>query len=308
MVLFAISGCLASPLEESTEELTVSTSPRIPQINGSLERVFTPVGTRYLNDHTLFKHPGTGVWHLFGITDTSTGDPWSELEILHATATSPVSTTWTTQPDALTAQGTETGLWAPHVFVQPNGKYGMVLYIGNSDPMLDGLWLAESTDLNTWTRTTQRFPGGRDPFMYKLGSTWYLYSVGVTAGCQGQILVSTSTNFTTWTTPTAVITDPVASFCWGNLESPTLYRRATNEYYLFLTRSGTSPVSYNRTMVFYSNNLTSFSWVPVTQFYAHASEIVTDGTKIYLTSAGWPYNVGEEMRGFSLVEMRWVIR
>jgi len=80
----AVAGCAATP----SVGICADNSPwwrergnaaadfckHIPYIAGDFYRTYIPSGTRYLNDHTLIRGP-RGIWHLYGITNSSAGDP-----------------------------------------------------------------------------------------------------------------------------------------------------------------------------------------------------------------------------------------
>lgn len=306
-------GLLPDQSAERVGQQTQAAGTRsVPFIRTRVDQVFNPSGGRYLNDHTIIR--GTdNVFHLYGITNTGTGNPWGEVSFLHATATT-ITGPWTEQADALTATPTEGLIWAPHVVQISSSplKYWMV-YTTN-----EGLnRVAESTDLWTWTRISQTIPGGRDAHLVKIGSTWYCYSVGTNGSGNGTIQVTTSTNLTSWSATSTVITDPDWIYGWGNLESPVLVSR-TEGYYLFVTRVGpqgqndsganTHDAGYMRTLVFYNaTSPTSFNWTSGAngELHAHAGEVVTVGTTQYLTSAGWPYERSWFYNGLSLGVMKW---
>ena len=111
--------------------------------------------------------------------------------------------------------------------------------------------------------------------MLRVGAEWVFYSVGVSAPvgskAYGQILVTRSPDLVTWSAPTVALQDPVLSFGWGNLESPTVVAR-DDGYYLFVTRTSDAPVDYARTMVFRSTDPSRFEWAPVTELLTHAAE------------------------------------
>jgi beta-fructofuranosidase len=292
----------------------------VPFVAGEFTRVYTPpsvtvggtVTARYLNDHTVVRGPD-GTWHLYGITNTGLGMPFDEHSLLHATAPSLMGP-WTDQPDVLTADTRVNEgccLWAPHV-VQVGPTRWVMIYATQQ-----GLRRAVSTDLVTFTRVASdamdslRPPGGRDPFLLRDGPQWLLYSVGVDATRNdGQILLTTllggdPDTSTMWSQPAVpVTTDPVPSFTWGNLESPTVvpYR---GQYYLFTTRTANDNDDYVRTVVLRSPDRTVFPWMPVTDIRAHAAEVVADGDRYYITSAGWPGYIGEQNRGLLVAPLAW---
>jgi beta-fructofuranosidase len=187
-----------------------------------------------------------------------------------------------------------------------------MFYWGGTDESVDprphhrGIRRADSPDLAVWTRGG-RAPGGRDPMVLQAGGQWLLYSVGNSADNHGQILVSDSTDLVSWSEPVVVITDPEAmpwDFTWGNLESPFVVQRA-GHYYLFLTRTSPRGSDYVRTQVFRSQDPRHFAWRPINDLYAHAAEVIEDGGRWYLTSAGWPSALGEARRGLSIAPLGW---
>lgn len=271
----------------------------IPNVRGEYVRVFRPPGTRYLNDHTVVRG-ADGVWHLYGITHESQGMPFAERQLLHATAPA-LRGPWSAEPDILRAQGSEQVLWAPFAFEASPGRWVMYFWAGTPDGRVQR---ADSTDLRRWTRSRHTAPGGRDPFVLRVGQRWLLYSVGVSAERRGQILVTESADLLNWDAPVAALEDPEPSLEWGNLESPSVVQRG-GLYYLFVTRTSESAVDYVRTVVVVSTDPKRFAWAPITELLAHAAEVITDGDTMYLTSAGWTAEVGERWRGMSLIRLGW---
>ena len=275
----------------------------VPLVVGPFQRVYRPVGTRYLNDHTLVRSPD-GRWHLFGITHESAGDPSRERSFLHATAPA-LFGPWSDGADALQSQPPEQALWAPFVLPVGVGRWGMFYYGNTPDHRV---LRAESADLHRWERSGGSAPGGRDPFVLRVGAVWYLYSVGADERREvGQIVVSESRDLTHWSMPTVALADPVAAFGWGNLESPMVVRRG-EEFYLFVTRTSPAPHDYARTMVFASTDPTRFAWEPVTELLAHAAEVIEDQGEWFVTSAGWTAQMGERWRGLSVAPLAWAPR
>ena len=110
------------------------------------------------------------------------------------------------------AMGAEQVLWAPYVLpIEPN-HWVMYFWAGTPDNRTQR---ADSTDLVHWQRDTRTAAGGRDPFVLKVGDSWYCYTVGVGAvsgdTAHGQIIMSRSPDLERWSTPTIVLEDPVAS-------------------------------------------------------------------------------------------------
>ena len=275
----------------------------VPVVVGPFQRVYRPAGTRYLNDHTLARD-AAGRWHLYGITHESDGDPARERSFLHATAPA-LFGPWSDEADALSSQPPEEALWAPFVLPTGRGRWEMFYYGNTPDHRV---LRAESDDLRRWRRSARTAPGGRDPFVLRVGPVWYLYSVGADERRElGQIVVSESRDLARWTMPTVALADPVASFGWGNLESPVVVRRG-EEFYLFVTRTSPSPHDYARTVVFASRDPTRFAWEPVTELMAHAAEVIEDGGGWFVTSAGWTAQLGERWRGLSVAPLAWAPR
>jgi beta-fructofuranosidase len=293
----------------------------VPRVAGNFTRVYQPSGGRYLNDHTIVSREENGrlTWHVFGITNTGTGNPQTEHAFLHATAPALLGP-WTDQPDALTVDSSlnEVVLWAPYVWPRADATWTMYYWAGwiTEETPLRGLRRADSTDLASWRRyettsdPTRRPPGGRDPMLFHDGDRWLLYSVGgegPSGGVHGQIVVSVSADPddpSGWSEPTSVITDPDPSYDWGNLESPFVLRYA-GQYYLFLTRTGTGDGDYVRTNVFRSDDPLHFAWQPLTTLHSHAAEIVVDQDHYFITSAGWPAVIGSDNVGLSIAPLEW---
>lgn len=274
----------------------------VPYVDGAFTRVFRPAGTRYLNDHTLVRGPDRR-WHLYGITHDSTGMPHAERSLLHATAAA-LDGPWREEPDILMTMGDERVLWAPFVLPVETNRWVMYFWARTPDNRTQR---ANSTDLLRWTRDPRSVPGGRDPFVMRVGSTWYFYSVGASAESRGQILVTTSPDLETWSTPTVALEDPIPAFGWGNLESPTVVAR-DDGYYLFVTRTSDAPVDYVRTVVFHSADPAHFRWTPVTEMLAHAAEVIDVDGQAYITAAGWTSSLGERWRGLSIAKLGWAQR
>lgn len=293
-----VSDAAMTPVSCSVDGSKALATPT-PLLVTGFERVFAPAGTRYLNDHTLIRAPD-GVWHVFGITDSSPGNPQAERAFLHATSMDLMGP-WREEPDALTSMGDETAIWAPHV-VEVSRSHWAMYYFPNAP---DGrIRRADSDDLFHWTRTTLSAPGGRDPYLVHDVDRWRLYSVGVSPSSHGRIVMSESRDLTTWSDPVPVIEDPAPGFGWGNLESPFVVRRG-DLYYLFLTRTSEAYVDYARTVAFASRDPSRFEWEPLAEYPAHAAEVVDDGHHLWLTSGGWTGYVGERWRGLSIARLAW---
>lgn len=293
-------SCVSAELGPRLAATEVSAA--VPFVDGAFAHVFQPSGTRYLNDHTVVRGPD-GRWHLFGITHTSLGMPFAERSLLHAVAPN-LDGPWSELPDALRTEGDEQALWAPFVFEASPGRW--VMYYWGATPE-QRVQRADSEDLSRWIRVPRSAPGGRDPFVLRVGSEWLLYSVGVSAASRGQILVASSADLETWSQVSVALEDPVPCFAWGNLESPTVVERG-GVYYLFVTRTSASSIDYARTVVMASRDPRRFAWAPVTELLSHAAEVVFDGPHAFLTSAGWTSRVGERWRGLSITRLGWAAR
>ncbi|MET0387753.1 MAG: hypothetical protein ABW321_17410 [Polyangiales bacterium] len=289
----------------------VERRPLIPYIAGSFTRVYVPNGERYLNDHSVVRG-ADALWHVIGITHTGPGAPQEERAFLHATAPA-LSGPWTDQLDALSAYAMydERTLWAPHV-VQTKPNEWTMLYTAQSlepTPRYPDTRRAVSADLQQWTRAdpSQGPAGGRDPYLFRDQDRWLVYSVGVRDN-HGQIVVSSTGEREPtggWSATHPIIEDPEPSFGWGNLESPTVLA-LEGFYYLFLTRTGEgSHTDYNLTLVFRSEDPERFDWQPIAELRAHAAEVVRDDETFYLTSCGWPSEIGERNRGLSIAKLAW---
>ena len=271
----------------------------VPYVQGEFARVYQPAGGRYLNDHALARGPD-GRWHVWGITHDSHGDPFAERALLHATAPA-LEGPWSDEPDAVTTRPGEGVLWAPHVLRVRPDVWTMYFYAGTADRRVQR---AESVDGYAWRRDLRAAAPGRDPFVLRVGDAWLLYTVGVSAGRNGQILVASSADLETWSAQTVALEDPVPSFGWGNLESPAVVRFA-GRWYLFVTRTSEAPVDYARTVVFVSDDPMRFAWSPVTELHAHAAEVFEHDGRWSITSAGWTLHVGERGRGLSVARLGW---
>ena len=302
----AADSATDSLADATNTPLDVTDAPHacVPYLSGPYQRVYRPSGTRYLNDHTVVRDlQPIPQWHVIGITHDSLGMPFAERSFLHAVAGS-LHGTWTEQPDVLMTVAPEQFLWAPYVFDRDagHGQWTMFYWGGTPD---DRVQRADSVDLQSWTRVPMATaPGGRDPFVMRYNGMWLLFSVSVHES-HGRIVVSQSTDLSHWSPPVVAIEDPVASFGWGNLESPFVVSQC-GEYYLFLTRTSDLPIDYEQTMVFRSPDLTArFAWTPIAEIRGHASEVLEDGGRWWLTSAGWTSSIGEARRGLSIAPMAW---
>lgn len=297
--------------------------PWIPAVASDWQRVYAPSNHRYLNDHTIVRGDD-GRFHLYGITNVGAGDPQTEVSLLHATA-SALTGPWREQADVFDAERKmdERVLWAPYALNASPGHWLMYFWAGSrrTESTTRGLRMATSLDLDQWQRfgamdhVDQRPRGGRDPFVLHTASGWLMYSVGVSpieaSGlAHGRIVVSHSASPAKprgWGEPVTVLEDPSENYPWGNLESPFVVSNVCG-YYLFVTRTNrdAQTVDYDRTLVFFSSDPVHFEWRVLTEFRAHAAEIVDAGNGVeYVTSAGWPAVIGEARRGLSVANLAW---
>jgi arabinan endo-1,5-alpha-L-arabinosidase len=280
----------------------------VPTLHAEFQRVYAPSGHRYLNDHTIVRDDND-LFHVFGITDDSEGKPFEERSFLHATAISPEGP-WSELPDALFADRSLDGccIWAPFITRAATGWH--IYYAGVRGARV--LRRAESPDLVSWVRSPAwatdegRAPGGRDPFVLLAGGRRYLYSVGVDSASRGQIVMTTQDEdeASAWSALLSVITDPVPSFGWGNLESPFVVPYEGRNY-LFLTRTGEGKAGYFVTLVFASDRLDRWEWSPIAEIPAHAAEVVNADGKWFVSSGGSTALTGEDARGLSIAPFSW---
>lgn len=286
-----------------------ASAPAIPVVVGEFTRVLVPDRQRYLNDHTIVFDPSTRRWHVFGITDTSVGNPHEEREFLHASADALLGP-WRIEPDVLPVEAAagEQFVWAPFATGQP-GAWQMFFTSSVAETTI-----ATSPDLYQWTRSpnwrdrSMSPTGGRDPMALRVGDRWLLYSVHrrvAPEGVYGQIVVSESRDQRTWSPFRVVLEETGTSFEWGNLESPFVVER-DGGYYLFVTRTDVGPSLYHRTSVLFSTTPDHFTWAPITELWAHCAEIVRDGDRWYVSSGGWTSQTGERWRGLLLAPLRWM--
>ena len=96
----------------------------VPYLSGGYSLTYRPSSNRYLNDHTIIRGPDMR-WHVIGITDTSLGQPQNEKSLLHASAPS-LDGPWREEADALSVEGDEVSLWAPHIVSLGPSQYASV--------------------------------------------------------------------------------------------------------------------------------------------------------------------------------------
>jgi len=281
------------------------TGSYVPELAGEFELVWVPGNGRYINEPTLIRD-GNGLWHVLSNGGSGTGDPWTELSILHATAPSLLGP-WTEQPDVLSTSdpaSTDTVMWAP--FVMLAGSDYLLLYANGGN----AISAATSTDLFHFTRETTTYPGGRDPFVLRrAGMPDGLYGCwtdtesdgihDIVALFQGQALAG-------WGAESYALHNPVVcpDDCWGWYESPYVVT-VGGQYFLFVTFTNFDEPTYENTVVFRSPDPKTFPTTPIATFQAHGGELHVENGVMYLTRGGWPSRIGEEWRGLSLAPIRW---
>jgi hypothetical protein len=268
---------------------------------GDMVHVFdtSPLGTTYVNDHTIVRGPD-GSWHLFGIFNEEPIGPDTERRFIHAIATERDPAKWTEHAfeaappphrfalEADTAIG-ETHLWAPHV-VAADGRYIMA-YHGGGDADRSSIRLAESDDLYRWTRTGdvpifEDICVARDPMLTREGGLWALYytrCVSTEHRVSG-VAVRVSRDLARWSEPRMVLvlgdTPPMANS--GYTESPFVLERGAHR---FLSVSA-YPIAWDATLVYRSRAPFAFPSEPITRLRSHAGEWIAHRSRLYLTHAG----------------------
>lgn len=243
----------------------------------------------YINDHTVIREP-SGRWHLFGITHPEPADPFDEIEFAHASADD-LHGPWTKHAPALLVDRDygETHLWAPHV-IRVDDRYHMFYAGGGVDRTRAALNLATSTDLVQWTRNPAGplFRDGydaRDPMVARIGDRWVMYYAATSEPAGGHYVVAyrTSVDLLRWSERHIAYTDPSTGTEAGNTESPFVVQH-NGFWYLFI---GPRP-DYVGTDVFRSDDPLHFRIEDkVGHVDAHAAELIDDGARWWITSAGW---------------------
>ncbi|MGW4772342.1 glycosyl hydrolase family 32 [Nocardia sp. NPDC004278] len=260
---------------------------------GAFARVYDPSAGEphpwYINDHTVVRD-ASGRWHLFGITHPEPADPFHEIEFAHATAYR-LHGPWTKQAPALTVDRDygETHLWAPHV-IGVDGRYYMFYAGGGVDRTAAAMNLATSRDLYHWTRSRSGplFRDGydaRDPMVLRIGEQWVMYYCATSAPRGGHHVVAyrTSGDLVHWGDRHIAYTDPSSGTEAGNTESPFVVQHG-GWWYLFI---GPRP-HYLGTDVFRSDTPYQFRiGDKAGHIAAHATELVRDDDRWWITSAGW---------------------
>jgi beta-fructofuranosidase len=321
LLLLASLGCSAEPSSPSAEPSDIdlrSTSQELFTISNSqwvktstpFKKIYDPsVGESqpwYFNDHTFIKD-ASGLWHIFGITNPEPTIPLNyqvetEDQFGHATSTTldDISQWHKVTNFALTASGTETHLWAPHIVKGPNNLYYMFYAGGGANNQTQQINYATSTNLTAWNKMGTIFTDGyqaRDPMLlWDQGlNKWIMYytATKVPQTSSPYIVAYRTANqdFTNWSGRGIAFEDPKTGTDAGPTESPFVIKRG-NLYYLFIGPRPYHfpyvPPDYPDTDVFVSSVPTSFSPTNlVGHIAAHAAEVVDDGSKLWVSDTGW---------------------
>ena len=262
---------------------------------GPFQRVYDPsVGESspwYINDHTFVRAPGRR-WHMFGITHAEPADPLDEDFFDHATAPS-LQGPWTKREPVLhvdPSQGEE-HVWAPHV-IRHRGRWWMFYSGGDADHARYRMQLATSKDLKTWKRhpANPLFQDGfdaRDPMLMRVRGRWVMYYTANERPEGGHHIVAyrTSKDLVNWSQRRVAYTDAAVGTFGGPTESPFVVKRGF-DYYLFICCTG----SYTGTKVIHSKDPLNFDPEDVVgRIDAHASEVIRDRGRWWISAAGWGY-------------------
>jgi hypothetical protein len=160
--------------------------------------------------------------------------------------------------------------------------------------------LATSEDLFTWTRHPGNplFQDGfdaRDPYVEKIGGQFVMYYTANERPDGGHHLVAyrTSKDLLHWSDRKVAYTDPAIGTFGGPTESPFVVRRGA-DWYLFICCTG----SYTGTKVIHSDDPLNFDASNIVgHIDAHASEVIRDKGRDWISAAGWGYG------GVSLAEL-----
>lgn len=280
-----------------------ATPPGIEQ--GEWTRIFDTRdfrGTEHaVNDHTLFRD-SRGQWHLFGIFQEQSR--WSdEMEVfVHGVARAPEGAAALTSlvldfaaaPLALKRDTNlgETHLWAPHV-VADGDRYLMFYQSGGPDAGRSGIRVAESRDLQRWSRigTTPLFEDfcvARDPMVLRARGIWVMYYTRCDApgSWRSGVAYRTSADLLRWSEPEMALvmrgSEPMSNS--GYTESPFVFERG-GWYYLSVT---SYPIAWDATLLYRSRSPFAFADPPVARLRAHAAEWLVDSRTgaLYMTHAG----------------------
>jgi beta-fructofuranosidase len=177
--------------------------------------------------------------------------------------------------------------------IDVDGVYHMFYCGGSEDLTAYEINLATSTDLYHWTRRPEGplFRDGyeaRDPFVIRIADQWVMYYCGTSEpeGGHHVVLYRTSADLQNWSDRKITFTARRQGTGGGTTESPFLVQHG-GRWYLFI---GPRPGQeyYVGTDVFVSDDPFNFSIDDrVGQIASHALKVVTDGSKQYVSHAGW---------------------
>jgi hypothetical protein len=258
-----------------------------------------PGGPWYVNDHSLVQGPG-GAWHLFGIFHREPMLPDdSESDFIHAVAEEPDPAKWVDgsflparDPIALRADRArgETHLWAPHV-VAAGDRYVMIYQGGGSDDDHASFRVAESEDLDRWTRRSavafEDFCNARDPMLVRHDAVWHVYYTRCESLAHkiSGVAHRASKDLVHWSEPqmalTAASSAPTSNSAFT--ESPFVFERK-GAWYMSVTAY---PVEWDVTLLYRSRSPLAFEDAPFARLRAHAGEWIFDRRgRAYITHAG----------------------
>ena len=275
--------------------------------SSEFKRIYNPsVGETeqwYINDH-CFIQDKTGLWHMFGITQTEPAKPLEEKFFAHATSTDLLSSQWEKQEHILHADyesWKETHVWAPHV-IEHEGMYYMFYCGGGDSHDQYRIHLATSEDLWNWQRHEANpllIDGfdARDPMIINHNGLWIMYYTATSnpTGGNHTVMTVTSKDLIHWENRQLAFMHPDTGTYGGPTESPFVIKR-NDRFYLFVCTND----PYNSSAAYESDN--PFQWNIenlVGEFPTHASEVIEYKDKYYISRAGW----GEG--GLYLAEMSW---
>ncbi len=259
----------------------------------------------YMNDH-CFIQDRTGLWHMFGITQTEPAKALEEKFLAHATSTNLLNPQWEKQEHVLRTdyhRWNETVVWAPHI-IEYEDKYYMFYCAGGDSHSKYKIHLAISDDLWNWERHEANpmiIDGfdARDPMILRHENEWIMYYTANSSPVGGNHTVAavTSKDLVHWSDKSEVFISSESGTYGGPTESPFVVKR-NDRYYLFVCTNA----PYNTSAVYESDN--PFEWNEsnrVGSFPSHASEVIhlPSKDKYYLSRAGW----GEG--GLYLAELLW---
>lgn len=280
-----------------------------PQIVGEWNILFKPEKHgNYVNDHTIIKALD-GKWHLFGITSFG-GGPTNERYFVHGIGEN------LQEPLKEVGRAIDKGTlaWAPCVVNKEENYY---MFYGPSPTQL-----AVSFDMVEWygysviLENEPPMAAHRDHFVLKVGEGKYLmYVVGV-HDKKGAVSVFSSSDLLKWQFKGFALTsgdDAPLKPGWGAMESPYVVEKE-GYYYLFITYTDCSDETYNNTLVFASKDPERFGEyngekggaLPIAKLYGHASEILQDNDKYYITTCGWNSKDIPHKGAVSIARLEWV--